>query len=127
MMRIARLGRSVLVVFGATDYVAPMRLRLFHAEGNRFSGVAYRIAPNPDGGETWFPDAFNDEDLLEVAEHIPSIRILGPAACPTALEMSDADMARLTSMAKQPQLPMWPWRRHGGKPASHARRPASSD
>jgi hypothetical protein len=68
MPRIARLGRDVIVVFGATEYVAPVKIRLFHAEGNRFTGVAYRIAPNPDGGETWTPDAFNEVDLLEVVE-----------------------------------------------------------
>jgi hypothetical protein len=49
VLNIALFGRNLVVVFGATEFVAPIRLRLFHAEGNRFTGVAYRIAPNPDG------------------------------------------------------------------------------
>jgi hypothetical protein len=111
MPRIARLGRDVIVIFGATDYVAPVKFRLFHAEGNRFTGVAYRIAPNPDGGETWTPDAFNEVDLLEVLESIPSLRVISPGL-PTTLEVGDADLTRLTLKAQQPQRGTAPWLRH---------------
>jgi hypothetical protein len=110
MPRIARLGRDVIVVFGATEYVAPVKIRLFHAEGNRFTGVAYRIAPNPDGGETWTPDAFNEVDLLEVVESIPSLRIISPGL-PTILEVGNADLTLLTLKARQPQRRTSPWMR----------------
>lgn len=117
MMRIARLGRDVVVVFGAAEYVAPIRWRLFHAEGNRFTGVAYHIAPNPDGGQTWTPDAFDAADLLAVAEHIPSLRIVRPG-CPTVFEVEDADLARLTTTAERPRRRrVSPWRQRQDGPA----------
>ena len=50
-LRIAFFPGSIVVVFGASEYPAPIRLRLFHIEGRRFNGWAYRIAPKPDGGE----------------------------------------------------------------------------
>lgn len=112
MLKIARLSRDVLVVFGATEYGARVRLRLFHAGGNRFSGVAHRIAPDPGGGEVWTPDAFDDADLLEAAEHIPSLRIVGPG-CPTDLEVGDADLVLLLLQARPPRRSVPPWRRHG--------------
>lgn len=113
MLGIVRL----VMVFGASEFVAPMRLRLFHTEANRFATVAYRVAPNPNGGETWTPDAFGEADLREVAEHIPSLRVVG-AACPTALEVGEDDLALLTAEAKPPRrwAPLW-WRR--GRPADH--------
>ena len=109
-LRLAFFGRNVVVVFGATEYVAPIRLRLFHAGGSRFDGVAYRIAPNPDGGETWTPDAFDEADLRGAAERIPSLRIVG-AGCPTALEVGDDDLLMLESAARPPRRFVGPWRR----------------
>jgi hypothetical protein len=60
-------------------------------------------SPIPDGSETWTPDAFGEADLLEAAEHIPSLRIVD-AGCPTALEVGDDDLALLTSMAREPRV-----------------------
>ncbi len=110
--RIARFGRNLVVVFGASEYVAPIRLRLFHIEGRRFSGVAYRIALNPDGSTTWTPDAFRGADLLEAAEHIPSLRIVD-AGCPTTLEVGAEDLAMLAARAKPPRRSAGPWPRRG--------------
>lgn len=115
--RLAFPGRGLVVVFGASEYVAPIRLRLFHAGRNRFDGWAYRIAPRPDGGGLWTPDSFGEADLLQVAEHIPSIRIVH-AGCPTTLEVGDDDLTALTVMARPPRSFVGPWRRRGvGLPA----------
>ena len=111
-LRLAFPGRGLVVVFGATEYVAPIRLRLFHAGGNRFTGWAYRVAPNPSGGELWTPDAFDEADLLQAAEHIPSIRVVGPG-CPTVLEVGDDDLAMLIEKARPPRRFVAPWRRRG--------------
>jgi hypothetical protein len=108
MPRIARFGPAI-IVFDASKYMAPVRLRLFHVAANRFAGVAYRITPNSDGGETWTPDAFSEAHLRELAEHIPSLRIIGPG-CPTMMEVNAADVARLTSMAREPRRRTSPWR-----------------
>ena len=109
MPKIARLGPAI-VVFGSSEYMAPVRLRVFHVAANRFAGVAYRIVPNsPGSGETWTPDAFNDADLRELAEHIPSLRIVGPG-CPTVMEVNEIDLARLTSIAREPRQRTRPWR-----------------
>jgi hypothetical protein len=107
-LQIARFGRDLVVVFGATEFVAPIRLRLFHAGGNRFAAVAYRISPNPDGGETWTPDAFCEADLRDALEHIPSFRIVG-AGRPTPVEVGDADLAMLVARAKPPRARPLPW------------------
>lgn len=111
-LRLAFFPGSIVVVFGATEYPAPIRLRLFHIEGSRFEGVAHRIAPNPDGGELWTPDAFDGADLLQVAEHIPSIAVVG-AGCPTILEVGDDDLAMLAARARPPRRSVGPWRRRG--------------
>jgi hypothetical protein len=69
----------------------------------RFTGVAYRIRPTPDGkGEIWTPDAFGEEDLRAVREHIPTLRIVAPGY-PTGLEMEDADLVLLAIMAEPPR------------------------
>ena len=99
-----------MVVFGAAEYVAPIRLRLFHVEGCRFEELAYRIAPDPGAGagagagadELWPPDAFDEADLLQAAEHIPAIRAVR-AGCPTILEGGDGDLTALTARAKLPR------------------------
>lgn len=118
MVRIAFFGRNVCVVFGASEFVAPIRLRLFHAGDNRFAAVAYRIAPNPEGGETWTPDAFDEADLRAVAEHIPTLRILA-AGCPTILEVEDADLTMLILKARPPRRPAF-----GSKSILRPRTPA---
>lgn len=87
-LRFVALSPSIAVVFGAAEYFVPIRLRLFQVEGCRFEGVAYRIAPAPSGGESWTPDAFDEADLLQAAEHIPSIRAVR-AGWPTILEVGD--------------------------------------
>lgn len=111
MKRVAFLGRRELIaVFGADEYVAPIRLRLFHTEGNRFAAVAYRITPDPDGGEIWMPDVFSDADLRDAAEHIPSLRTVG-AGCPTAVEVGGADLALLVARARPPRARPPPWLR----------------
>ena len=116
-LRLAFFPGSIVVVFGAAEYPAPIRLRLFHVEGRRFEGVAYRVSPNPDGpdGSTlWTPDAFGEADLLQAAEHIPSIRIVH-AGCPTILEVGDDDLTTLAAMARPPRPRRFagPWRRRG--------------
>jgi hypothetical protein len=100
-MRIVRIGPA-LVVFGAIEYPAPVRLRLFHVEGCRFHGYAYRITPNPDGSETWSPGGFTTADLQEITPHIPSLRIV-LAGCPTSLEVGEADLMRLKGEAREPR------------------------
>lgn len=100
------------MLFGASGYVAPVGLRLFHAGGNRFAGVAYRVARNPDGSTTWTPDAFDGADLREAAEHIASIRVVD-VGCPTILEVGDDDLTMLTLKARPPRRFVAPWRRRG--------------
>ena len=111
--RLASFGRDLAVVFGATEYVAPIRLRLFHTGGTGFAAVAYRVSPDPDGGETWTPDAFGGADLRDAAEHIPSLRIVG-AGCPTAVEVGDDDLALLVAKAKPLRQSPPPWLRRLG-------------
>lgn len=111
-LRLAFPGRGLAVVFGASEYVAPIRLRLFHTGENRFGGWAYRIAPAPSGGELWTPDAFREADLLQAAEHIPSIRVVDPG-CPTGLEVGDDDLAMLIEKAGPPRRSLGPGRRRG--------------
>ena len=48
---LARLSKDVIVVFNASEYVAPIRIRLFHHQANQFLAVVYRITPNPEGGD----------------------------------------------------------------------------
>ncbi len=72
------------MVFGASEYVSRIRPRLFHTGGRRFSGVAYRVAPDPDGSTTWMPDAYREANLRGAAEHIPSICVAS-AGHPTIL------------------------------------------
>jgi hypothetical protein len=100
-MRIVRIGPA-LVVFGAIEYPAPVRLRLFHVEGCRFLGYAYRVTPNPDGGETWSPRGLTPADLRDMTEHIPSLHIV-LAGCPTSLEVDEADLMRLMGEAREPR------------------------
>ena len=111
-LRLAFPGRGLVVVFGAAEYFAPIRLRLFHTGENRFDGWAYRMAPNPSGGESWTPDAIDGADLLRAAEHIPSIRVVD-RGCPTVLEARDDDLAMLIEKARPPRRLVGPWRRRG--------------
>ena len=123
MLRIARFGRDLVVVFGASEFVFPFRLRLFHTEANRFAAFAHRVSPNPDGpdGSTlWTADAFGEADLRDAAEHIPSLRIIGPG-CPTAVEVGDADLAMLVAKAKPPRQRPLPWLRKPPRAPSSAR------
>ena len=73
--------------------------------------MTYRVAPNPDGGTTWTPGAFLAADLLETAEHIPSLRVV--ARCPATLEVEDDDLAML---ARLPRRLAGPWRQRGVLP-----------
>ncbi len=99
------------VVFGATGYLAPIRLPLFDAGENRFFGIAYRVAANSDGSATWMPHAFHHGGPLPVAEHIRSIRIVD-AGWPTILEVGDDDQTTLTLKARSRRFAC-PWRRRG--------------
>ena len=113
--RIAHLGPNVVVVFGAMEFVAPIRLRLFHVGERTFLGVVYRTKPASEGGEHWTPDAIGPDDLRVVAEYIPSVRIAA-AGCPTTLEVSEPDLARLDRLATEPR-PCRPWIFGRGRPA----------
>ena len=73
---LARLSKDVIVVFNATEYVAPIRIRLFYHQANRFLAVVYRLTPNPEGGTLWTPDALNQDDLEQVRACILSVRIV---------------------------------------------------
>lgn len=122
--RIARLGHDVVVVFGALEFFAPIRLRLFHVGERTFLGVAYRIGPAPEGGELWTPDALGPDDLRIVAAHIPSVRIAAPG-CPTTLEVSELDLAQLDQLAVEPRRRRLRLSRRG-RPAGSAAEPAEN-
>ena len=79
-------GRNLVVVSGASGYVSRIRPRLFDIGGRRFSGLAHRVAPDPDGSTTWTPDAFRGADRLEAAERIAPVRV-ADAGCPTVSEV----------------------------------------
>jgi hypothetical protein len=102
MIRVAFFGQQIVVVFGATEYMIRRPFRLFHRQGNMFDGVAYRTESHADGSETWTPGAFRQADLQIVRQHIPSLLAIDDA-CPTLLEMSDAELEQVTLKAQPPR------------------------
>lgn len=108
VISVVLLGERISVTFGGTvefgDGGFPMpskaRIRLTHRDGNQFAGWGYDTskAMMPSGRETAFPTPRNltTDDLIEIAQFVPSVRLLGRTRTfPSLVEMSDADITML--------------------------------